>query len=316
MLAKIIDGVKIAEKIKLEVKSGIEEIKNKSKFTPKVASIIVGENPATKVYVNNQCKIFEELGIKIEIIQLKENATQQEIEQLITNLNLDPTTNAIMLNLPLPQHLNQRHLQNKISPIKDIEGITAENLGKLFYAEVPLTVAPCTALSVIECLKETGIELKGKETVIVGHSEIVGKPILLMLLSSLLSSATPTVCHIATKNLQEHTRRAEILIVAVGKPNFITADMVKDGAVVIDVGINKIKVLDENGKEIIDEKSGKPKTKIVGDVDFENVSKKASFITPVPGGVGSVTTCILAKNLLHLLKIQLGFHIEGYKIFS
>lgn len=316
MTAQIIDGVKIAQRIKQEVQNEISMLKNKFGLIPKVVSITVGENPATKVYVNNQCKICDEVGIKVELLQLNEQITQQEFEYKISELNNDKTVNAIMLNLPLPQHLNSRKLQNMISPQKDVEGVTAENLGRLFYAETPIIVAPCTALAVVECLKEIKVELKGKETVIVGHSEIVGKPVLLMLLSSLLSSVTPTVCHIATKNLSFHTKHAEILIVAVGKPNLITADMVKEGVIVIDVGINRVKVLDNNGKEIIDEKTGKPKTKIVGDVDFENVSKKASFITPVPGGVGAVTSCILIKNLVNLVKKQLDLAFEGYKVFE
>jgi len=311
----IIDGNKIVQRIKNEIVEQINELKSKFFLTPKIVSIIVGENPATKVYVNTQCKICDELGVNIEVLSLDSNITEDELEQKIEELNNDKNVNAIMLNLPLPQHLNQRKLQNKILSSKDVEGITAENLGKLFYAETPPVVAPCTALSVIECLKEAKVELKGKEVVIVGHSEIVGKPVLMLLLSSLLSSPTPTVCHIATKNLQQHTKNADVLIVAVGKPNLITADMVKDGVIVIDVGINRIKVLDKNGKEIIDEKTGKPKTKIVGDVDFENVSKKALFITPVPGGVGSVTYCILIKNLINLIKLQFNLSVEGYKIF-
>ncbi len=311
----IIDGNKIANRIKNEVQQQLEELKNKFSITPKIVSIIVGENPATKVYVNTQCKVCEELGVKIEVLSLNNDITEDELEQRIEQLNADKDVNAIMLNLPLPQQLNQRKLQNKILSLKDVEGITAENLGKLFYAETPPVVAPCTALAVIECLKETKVELKGKEVVIVGHSEIVGKPVLMLLLSSLFSSPTPTVCHIATKNLAEHTKNADVLIVAVGKPNLITADMVKEGVIVIDVGINRVKILDENGKEIIDEKTGKPKTKIVGDVDFENVSKKSSFITPVPGGVGAVTPCILIKNLVNLVKLQYNLPTEGYKIF-
>lgn len=316
MPSQIIDGVKIAERIKREVQKELLNLKNIYAITPKVVSIVVGEESSTKIYINNQCKICDELGIKLEPLYLDEKITQFEIEHKISELNNDETVNGIMLNLPLPQHLNSRKLQNTISPKKDVEGITAENLGKLLYAETPLIVAPCTALAIIECLKETKVELKGKKTVIVGHSEIVGKPVLLMLLSSLYNSVTPTVCHIATKNLAEHTKQAEILIVAVGKPNLITADMIKEGAIVIDVGINKVKALDTNGKEIIDEKTGKPKTKIVGDVDFENVSKKASFITPVPGGVGSITTCILTKNLINLIKLQLGIPVDGYKIYD
>ncbi|MCS7150983.1 MAG: bifunctional 5,10-methylenetetrahydrofolate dehydrogenase/5,10-methenyltetrahydrofolate cyclohydrolase [Endomicrobia bacterium] len=316
MPAQIIDGTKIAENIKKQILQEVEMLKQQFNLKPTVVTIAVGENPATKVYINNQCKICDELGIEVKLLQLDQNVTQKDVEQTIQQLNEDKNVHGIMLNLPLPQQLNSRKLQNLISPKKDVEGVTAENLGKLFYAEVTPVVAPCTALAVIYCLKDTGVELKGKETVIVGHSEIVGKPVLLMLLSSLFASVTPTVCHIATKNLSEHTKRAEILIVAVGKPNLVTADMVKEEVIVIDVGINRVKVLDENGKEVIDDKTGKPKTKIVGDVDFENVSKKASFITPVPGGVGSVTTCILAKNLVNLVKLQLGIEVDGYKIFS
>ncbi len=314
MSAQIIDGIKIAERIKQEVKNEMEQIRSKFNTKAKIVSIVVGENPATKVYISNQSKVCCEVNIDIELLQLQENISQEELERKIIELNHNTSVNGIMLNLPLPQHLNSRKLQNLISPIKDVEGITAENLGKLFYAETPLIVAPCTALAIVECLKETKVELKGKETVVVGHSEIVGKPAVLMLLSSLLSSPTVTVCHIATKNLKEHTKNAEILIVAVGKPGLITEDMVKHGVIVVDVGINRVKVLDENGKEIIDEKTGKPKTKIVGDVE-PKVATKASFITPVPGGVGAVTSCILAKNLLNLVKLQLGLSVEGYKIY-
>ncbi len=314
MMAQIIDGKKIAQRFQQEIYDELNKIKSTLNISPKIVSIIIGDNPATKVYVNNQCKLCNELGIEFVFLNLNDDISQQEVEQKILQLNNAKDVNAIILNLPLPPHLNQRKLQNQISPLKDVEGITAENLGKLFYAETSPIVAPCAALSVIECIKFTQIELKGKEVVIVGHSEIVGKPILLMFLSSLLNSPTPTVCHIATKNLKEHTKRADILIVAVGKPNLITEEMVKDGVVIIDVGINRVKMLDENGKEIIDEKTNKPKTKIVGDVDFENVLKKASFITPVPGGVGAVTTCILIKNLINLIKLQNSLPVEGYKI--
>lgn len=315
MKAKIIDGIKIAQKIKQEVLKEILEFKKKLKITPKIVSITVGDNPATKIYLNTQCKICKELGVDIEILNFKENISQKEIEKKISKLNNDEKVHAIILNLPLPQHLNKRKIQNLISPKKDVEGITSENLGKLFYAEEKFLVAPCTALAIMECLKETKINLKSKEVVIVGHSEIVGKPVLLMLLSSLLSSPTVTVCHIATKNLDFHTKKADVLIVAVGKPNLITENMVKKGVVIIDVGINYVNVKECGGKEIINEKSNETKVKLVGDVDFENVSKKASFITPVPGGVGPVTNSILMKNLVNLLKQQYGLPLDGYKIF-
>lgn len=313
MTAQIIDGIKIAQRIKEEVKNQLQVVMNKVGKEPKVASIVVGENPATTVYVKNQCKIFDELKIPYQIVNLENDTTEEKLEEEISRLNNSSEVTGIMLNMPLPQHINSRKMQNKILPSKDVEGITAENLGKLIYAEFSPVVAPCTALAVMECLKETGVELKGKNAVIVGHSEIVGKPVLLMLLSSLLGSVTPTVCHIATKNLPEHTKEADILIVAVGKAGLINGEMVKDEVVVIDVGINRVKVFDDKGIQIIDEKTGKPKTKIVGDVDFDSASQKASFITPVPGGVGSVTTILLAKNLLNLFKLQVGEKVEGYK---
>ncbi len=312
-MTTIIDGTKIAQRIKEELKIELEEVKTSLGKEPLLVSIIIGDNPATKVYVKNQCKIFDELQIKYELVELPQEIKENELEERIVKMNNEPQITGIMLNLPLPPNINQRKIQNTISPLKDVEGITAENLGKLVYAEFTPIVAPCTALAVIECLKETKVELKGKNTVIVGHSEIVGKPILLMLLSSLLGSVTPTVCHIATKNLAEHTKNAEILIVAVGKSKLITAEMVNDGVIVIDVGINRVEVVDEKGQPVIDEKTGKPKTKIVGDVDFESVSRKASFITPVPGGVGSVTTVMLARNLVNLFKTQLGLKVKPYK---
>ncbi len=315
MKTQIIDGKNIAKRIKDEVLDEILKFKNKFKIIPKIASITVGENSATKIYLNTQLRICNDLGIDIEIFNFKENISQKEIEKKILDLNNDKKINAIILNLPLPQHLNKRKIQNLISPKKDVEGITSENLGKLFYTSEELLVAPCTALSIIECLKETKVNLKSKEVVIVGHSEIVGKPVLLMLLSSLLSSPTVTVCHIATNNLSFHTKRADVLIVAVGKPKLITENMVKRGVIIIDVGINYVNVKNCNDKKIIDQKAKNPKLRLVGDVDFENVSKKASFITPVPGGVGPVTNSILMKNLVNLLKLQYGLSLNGYKIF-
>ncbi len=316
MSAQIIDGVLIAQKIKEELKCQIESLKKKTEKMPKVASIIVGENPATKVYIKNQCKIFDELKIPYEIVELKNDVSESELVKKIEGLNVDGDISGIMLNLPLPPQINSRKIQNKILPAKDIEGVTVENLGKLVYSEINPIVAPCTALSVIECLKETKVDLKGRETVIVGHSEIVGKPVLLMLLSSLTNSVTPTVCHIATNNLSGHTKKADILIVAVGKAGLINGEMVKDDSIIIDVGINRIKIFDDNGTAIIDDKTGKPKTKLVGDVDYDSVSQKASFITPVPGGVGSVTTILLIKNLLNLFKLHIGEEVEGYKFYE
>ncbi|MEW6040061.1 MAG: bifunctional 5,10-methylenetetrahydrofolate dehydrogenase/5,10-methenyltetrahydrofolate cyclohydrolase [Elusimicrobiota bacterium] len=306
MPAKIIDGNLIAEKIKSELKSELGTLKLKTGKPPVLAAVQVGENPASKVYIRNQKQYCEETGIEYHLVQTDENVGEEKIQDEISKLNSDEDVTGIILQMPLPQSVNPKKLQMQIASSKDVEGITPPNLGMLVYSEISPVVAPCTALSVIECIKSTEVEIKGKETVIVGHSEIVGKPVTLMLLSSLLSSATPTVCHIATKDLKTHTGRADILIVAVGKPGLIRGDMVKEGAIIIDVGINRIPLLDEKGNKVIDEKTGKPKFKTVGDVAFDEVLPKASFITPVPGGVGAVTTVMLIKNLLNLWKMQLG----------
>ncbi len=316
MSAKIIDGNEIASKIKENIKLEIEKLKMSTKKTPVLCAIQAGENPASKVYIKNQKNSCEEVGIEYKLLQLSENITEDELLGTVNDLNKDNSVTGLILQMPLPKNINPKKIQMSIAPDKDVEGITPPNLGMLVYAGVNPVVAPCTALAVLECLKSTNIELKGKETVIVGHSEIVGKPLTLMLLSSLFESVTPTVCHIATKNLKDHTLRAEILIVAVGKAGLITKDMVKEGVIVIDVGINRIPVKDEKGNLIIDEKTGKPKTKIVGDVVFEEVNKKASFITPVPGGVGAVTTVMLLKNLLHLWKMQLGEKNITYNLLN
>ncbi|MDO8734339.1 MAG: bifunctional 5,10-methylenetetrahydrofolate dehydrogenase/5,10-methenyltetrahydrofolate cyclohydrolase [Elusimicrobiota bacterium] len=302
MSAKIIDGNKIAEAIKQGIKVELEKLKEKLVLV----AVQVGENPASKVYIKNQKSSCEEVGIEYNLVQLDNNISEDGLISEIKKLGQDEKITGIILQMPLPNHINSRKIQMSIPPDKDVEGVTPGNLGKLLYADVKPTVAPCTALSVIECIKSTGENIKGKEVVIVGHSEIVGKPVTLMLLSSLLDSATPTVCHIATKDLASHTKRAEILIVAVGKPGLIKGNMIKNGAIVIDVGINRIQIKDEKGEPIIDEKTGKPKMKTVGDVVFDEAVNIAGYITPVPGGVGAVTTVILLKNLLGLYKIKIG----------
>ncbi|OQW98706.1 MAG: bifunctional 5,10-methylene-tetrahydrofolate dehydrogenase/5,10-methylene-tetrahydrofolate cyclohydrolase [Elusimicrobia bacterium A5] len=284
MSAKIIDGNKIAESLKQGLKSELEKLKEKLVLV----AVQVGENPASKVYIKNQKSSCEEAGIIYNLVQLAETISESDLIAEIEKINRDKKVTGIILQLPIPPHINSRKIQMAIKPEKDVEGVTPENLGKLLYADTKPTVAPCTALSVMECIKSTGENIKGKEAVIVGHSEIVGKPVTLMLLSSLLDSATPTVCHIATKDLATHTKRAEILIVAAGIPGLIKGNMIKEGAIVIDVGINCIK------------------NKIIGDVDFDEAVKVAGYITPVPGGVGAVTTVILLKNLLYLYKTQIG----------
>jgi len=314
MTGKIIDGNAIAERIKKEIRDEIEKLKKKHNGSPCLTAVCIGENPATKVYVKNQKQTCEEVGIEYGMEQLDGKIKEEELLGKINELNKSDRITGIIIQMPVPNHINARKIQMSVAPDKDVEVMTPPNLGNLVYAGINPVVAPCTALSVVECLKSTGVELKGKETVIVGHSEIVGKPVTLMLLSSLLESVTPTVCHIATRDLTSYTKRAEILIVAVGKAGLIKGDMVKDGAIVIDVGINRVNVKDEKGNDVIDEKTGKQKKKTVGDVVFEDAVKRASFITPVPGGVGAVTTVLLLKNVLHLWKMRLGEPDITYKI--
>jgi len=301
MMQKIIDGNKIAQQFKNEIKKEIENLKKESKLIPKLVAVQVGENPASKVYVKNQSLNCNEVGIEYELVQFQQDITEEQLIFQLDKLNSDKTITGIILQMPLPSHINSRYIQSCISFKKDVEGITPASLGALFYSDIKLVTAPCTAMAVMEILKTTGIELKGKETVIIGHSEIVGKPLVLMLLNSILESATPTVCHIATKNLKVHTSRAEILIVAVGKPGLITGDMIKEGSIVIDVGINRVPVKDEKGNTVLDEK-GKPKMKTVGDVVYEQAIEKVSLITPVPGGVGPVTTAMLLRNTMQLYR--------------
>ena len=282
MPAKLIEGEPIAEKIKAEVIEAVKAMPS----PPHLASILASENPGAKFYANSQQKACEEVGIKFTRRDLPESSSQEDIASIIDELNADDSVTGILLFMPVPEGVDGRALQQRISPEKDVEGMTPANLGKLFYGD--FSIAPCTAKSAVTLLKSTGIELKGKETVVVGHSEIVGKPTLVMLLESVMESPTPTCCHIATQDLAFHTKRADVLIVAVGKAGLITGEMIKPGAVVIDIGINRVK------------KKGEKKARIVGDVDFDSAKEVAGMITPVPGGVGAVTTAILLQNTVTL----------------
>ncbi|HEC69308.1 MAG TPA: bifunctional 5,10-methylenetetrahydrofolate dehydrogenase/5,10-methenyltetrahydrofolate cyclohydrolase, partial [Candidatus Omnitrophica bacterium] len=241
MSAKLLEGRPLAEKIKEGVKKDIEALK-KEGFPLLLSAVQVGENPSSRVYLKQQKKASQELGIDYQIKELPSQITQEELVNFIESLNQDKKITGIILQMPLPSHLNARQIQVKLSPLKDVESIHPLNMGRIIYGDNK--ISPPTAGAVVELLKSTGQDLKGKETVIVGHSEIVGKPLSLLLLQSQFSSPTITVCHIATQDLTFHTRRAEILIVAVGKPQLIKADSLKEGAIVIDVGINRVPVLD------------------------------------------------------------------------
>lgn len=288
MAAKLLEGEPIAESIKSKVKDAIAKLSRK----PKLVGVLASDNPGAKYYAGSQQTACAEVGIDYELHELPPASTQQQMVDHIHGINADASTTGCILLMPVPQGVNARLVQQAIAPNKDVEGVHPANIGKLFYGDFAL--APCTAHAVVIMLQAAGVSLKGKETVVVGHSEIVGKPTLVMLLQSIMESPTVTCCHIATKDLAFHTKRAEVLVVAAGKAGLVKGDMVMPGAVVIDVGINRVKV----------DSGGKSKTKIVGDVEFDAAKEKASLITPVPGGVGLVTTALLLANTVECARRQ------------
>ena len=275
MSAKIIDGKRISELLRLDT---AQKVKNRKEGlrAPGLAVIIVGENPASRIYVNNKKKACEVCGFNSFEYAMPENTSEKELLDLIAELNSRADVDGILCQLPLPSHIDENKVIDAISPEKDVDGFSPVNTGNLLSGKP--CFAPCTPAGVVEMLRYEGIEIAGKHCVIVGRSNIVGKPAALLMLQE---NATVTICHSRTKNLAEEVKRADIVIAAIGKPGFITADMIKEGAVVIDVGINRL----ENGK-------------VTGDVDFETVKEKASYITPVPGGVGPMTITMLMKNTL------------------
>lgn len=274
---QLIDGKMTSNIIKEEVGNEIKVLKEKYGKVPGLAVVIVGEDPASKVYVGSKVKACEKLGIYSEKYTLSEEVSEKELLDLVEKLNADEKIHGILVQLPLPKHIDSKLVIDSISPSKDVDGFSAENIGKVLIGD-PDTFKSCTPYGVVELLKRYNIEISGKDVVIVGRSNIVGKPMAAMLINE---SATVTVCHSRTKNIKEKVKNADIIIAAVGVAKFVTEDMVKEGAVVIDVGMNRL----ENGK-------------LCGDVDFETVSQKASYITPVPGGVGPMTIAMLMKNTL------------------
>ena len=280
-MAIIIDGKALAKKIRENLKIECDELKEKG-INPKLAVIMVGDNQASKVYVKNKSKACNEVGIEYEEYLLTEDTKQEELLDLIEKLNKDNSVNGILLQSPIPKHLNINEAFKTITYLKDVDGFTPFSVGNLCIGED--TFVSCTPLGVIKMFEEYDIDLNGKDVVILGRSNIVGKPLIQCCLQK---NATVTTCHSKTNNLKEHTKRADVIISAIGRPKFVTDDMVKDGVVIIDVGINR----DENGK-------------LVGDVDFENVEKKASYITPVPGGVGPMTIAMLMNNVIKATKEQ------------
>jgi methylenetetrahydrofolate dehydrogenase (NADP+)/methenyltetrahydrofolate cyclohydrolase len=289
-MAIILDGKILAQKIKSELKTEVAALSKRYNCVPLMVNIMVGHDAGTCAYANSQKRVAEQIGINYELRELPENITQKEFISIVQDLASDKRVHGIMVHKPVPPQINYNEAANYVSIQKDLEGINVANIGKMLLGETK--ILPCTPASVMEHLYAANIPLRGKEAVVVGHSDIVGKPLSLLLMRAL---ATVTVCHIATSEagmLEEHVKRADILVVAVGKARLIKGEWIKPGAVVIDVGINNV-----DGK-------------IVGDVDFESAEKYAGYITPVPGGVGPLTVVMLMRNGIEAFKQQQEGHAE------
>ncbi|MEF3169474.1 MAG: bifunctional methylenetetrahydrofolate dehydrogenase/methenyltetrahydrofolate cyclohydrolase FolD [Deltaproteobacteria bacterium] len=293
MAAKIISGTEIAKQIREELKAEVAEMKSRHNVTPGLVTILVGENPASVSYVTAKQRTAHELGFHSVQDNQPADISEDALLALIKRYNEDPAIHGILVQLPLPRHVNETNVLYAIDPDKDVDGFHPVNVGKMVIGE--RCFLPCTPHGILEMLIRSGVKTEGAEVVVVGRSNIVGKPIAnLMLQKRPAGDATVTICHTRTRDLAFHTRRADILIVAAGRPKVVTADMVKEGAVVIDVGVNRIGQTPE-GKAIL-----------CGDVDFETVKEKASAITPVPGGVGPMTITMLMKNTVLAAKISAG----------
>lgn len=275
-MAKLISGKIVSVKVRNEVKKETEELRENHGIVPGLAVILVGNDPASQVYVRNKQRACEEVGFHPYEYRMNENATQEQLLDLIGVLNKDNKVNGILVQLPLPEHIDEQAVIHAISPLKDVDAFHPVNVGKIMIGDYDFL--PCTPAGIMELIASTGVDISGKQCVVIGRSNIVGKPMAALLLQH---DATVTICHSKTQNLAEITRRADIVIVATGRRNTLTADMVKDGVVVVDVGMNR----NELGK-------------LCGDVDFAQVKEKASFITPVPGGVGPMTITELLENTI------------------
>lgn len=293
MTAKIIDGKQIAADMRAELKVEVAELKKKG-IVPGLGVILVGADPASQSYVTAKERACDDIGLYSDDNRLDVDTSQEELIALIEKMNNDPKINGILVQLPLPKHIDELAVLMAINPEKDVDGFHPTNIGKMVAGEKAFL--PCTPHGIIKLLQRSGVTIEGSEVVVVGRSNIVGKPIANMLMQKADGgNATVTVCHTRTKNLAEHTKRADIIIAAAGRPNTITADMVKEGVVIIDVGINRV-----------EDAAMKRGYRLVGDVDFEAVKEKASLITPVPGGVGPMTITMLLYNTVESAKIAAG----------
>jgi len=288
MSAQYIDGEAIAEDVLDEAAE--ERARLPEDDTPRLTSILIGDNPPAKAYMKQQARAADDTGIEYEALHLPGEISQLEMLDEIERLNRDEKVDGILLQVPTPEQIDTKEIQQQIRWNKDVEGVHPTNMGKLVFGRY--RIAPCTALATQRVLKEVDMEIAGKEVTVIGHSEIVGKPIALMLLTF---PATTTVCHVETKDVKRHTKNSDIVVTAVGKPGFLTGDMLKEGAMVIDVGISAVMEEDEQGNPITDDE-GKPQKTLVGDLDVDSAESIASWITPVPGGVGPITVSMLMKN--------------------
>lgn len=280
MSAKIMDGKKIASEILDEVRAEVKALSERG-IIPKLSVILVGDDPASVMYARSKERACKKSGIDYELITFPSDAKEESVLQELERLSVDQSCHGIMVELPLPEHMNKDRIMMAINPLKDVDGINPVNRGQMFTKKTGLF--PVTPQSCIEIMKRSGITIEGKNVCLIGRGDTVGKPLIFLLLNE---NATVTVCHTRTRDLSFHTKRADIVVAAAGKPDLVTEDMVSPGVVVVDAGINQV-----DGKT-------------VGDVDFEGVSKKAEAITPVPGGVGSLTTALLQKNLLKAIELQ------------
>ena len=293
MAAQIISGTEIAKQIREELKQEIAQLKEKHNLVPGLASVLVGEDPASQVYVGSKVKTCDALGIYSERYDLSADTSEEKLLALVDKLNKDQKIHGILVQLPLPKHIDTTRVLYAMEPQKDVDGFHPVNVGRLMIGEPDYI--PCTPHGIQQLLVRSGIEIAGAEVVVVGRSNIVGKPIANILLQKKEgANATVTICHTGTKDISFHTKRADILIVAAGKPKAITADMVKEGVVVIDVGVNRIG------------KTAEGKAILCGDVDFDAVKEKAKAITPVPGGVGPMTITMLMMNTVRAAKLASG----------
>ncbi len=293
MPAQVIDGKAIAADVRADVRRGVEDRTQAGERVPVLRVVLVGEHPASASYVRGKIRAAAEAGIDSETIRLPADVPEVDLLALIAELNANPTVDGILVQLPLPKHVDERKVLRAIDPQKDVDGFHPENVGRLVIGEK--TLAPCTPAGIIELLRRSGIETVGRHAVVLGRSNIVGRPMASLLLRR-GTDATVTVCHSRTRDLAEVTRRADILVAAIGRPGFVTADMVKPGAAVIDVGINRV-----------DDVSRERGYRLVGDVDFGAVREKAGWITPVPGGVGPMTIAMLLANTLRAANRRAAF---------